>query len=157
MTGGQRFELRIHIGTHETTVAAEGGGDEDRVLRLGIGTRRTADDFLARTPPSPAALERAIAAIEDAVEQARPLTAGRRVVLTGDAVFADVARRVGTSNGHLTLEAVEQRYQEIANAAMGGVTSSGQAVEWNRQQMATVVILRELMHHLGLAEVAVGG
>lgn len=156
MTGGRHAVLHIHLGAHETTVAPNGGDDERRILTLGIGTHRTADDFLARTPTSPAALERAIAAIEDAVERARPLAAGRRVVLTGDAVFADVARRAGAGNGPLTLEAVEQRYQEIANAAMGAA-APGQAAQWDRRQTATVVILRELMHHLGLAEAAVEG
>lgn len=111
---------------------------------LAIGFRRIAREHFKREPASALEIEGAIAAIEDEIARAKP-PRGMRLV-TDDAMVREIAVDAGVSPGPAILlarEAVEQAFERSLRRAP------------DNEHMAALLILRELMHHLGIESIEV--
>ena len=127
------------------------------VILAGVGWRAIAREHLKRDPPSPLELENAIAAIEDEIARAGALPAGGSRVRTSDALVREIAAAAGLPRDVETtfaLPAVEQAFQRLAAQASRGVRSADGLAAGN-EAAAALVILRELMHHLGFPAILV--
>jgi hypothetical protein len=94
-------------------------------------------------------LENAIAAVEDELARAHASIVKASTVLTNDTTIRDIALAAGVPAGiemTLTIEAVEQMFQRLAARA---------PIPAGREFAGKLVILRELMHHLGFASIAI--
>jgi len=142
----------LHIGPRHTRVASGSGACAERSIALEIGWARTAREFFRHDPPAPAELEAAITAIEDEVARARSIVAAGSVLSSNDARLRELAHAAGLGAGEhvLRLEAVEQLYQRLAARSLGALPSADELLA-SPAGAATVLILRELMHHLGCA------
>jgi hypothetical protein len=120
----------IHIGDERTTIGN---------ASLAVGAASLARTHFRHEPPSPLELENAIAAVEDEIVKARQVESTLR---TDDARIRELARRCAATDA-LSIEAVEHAFGELAAR---GVPAEGQAA-------ATLLIRRELMHHLGVRTV----
>jgi hypothetical protein len=123
-------------------------------IPLGIEPAAVAKLF-RRYPPLEADLEKAIDVVEDAV---MPL--GRRLppnpsLVAGDAATQRLARlSMGDGAGRTaTLQAIEALFEQLASAARRGVWPGDLTLE--PLLSASLVILREFMHHAGLREIAI--
>ncbi len=112
-----------------------------------VGARSIAQRVFLHDPPTQAELEQAIDLIEDAL-----MTLGLRQAARGNLVLGDASlmARLGLrSTGEIaTRDEVETSFQGLASVALGQPQTTG-AVPLDREQAATLVILRECMHHLG--------
>jgi hypothetical protein len=127
------------------------------VLVVGAGWRTIARDYLKHDPPSPLELENAIGAIEDQIARAGALPAKGSPVRTNDALVREIAVASGLPRDAETifaLSAVEQAYQRLAAQASRGLRS-GDGLAAGNGAAAALVILRELMHHLGFPAIIV--
>ena len=122
-------------------------GEESTALAgtvLGVGFRRTAREHFKHEPPTAFELEEAIAAVEDEIARARPPRTARLV--TRDATVREIALAAGVAPGPtmvLLRDAVEQEFARSIRRPP------------DRERMAALLILRELMHHLGIESVEV--
>ena len=123
----------IHIGEERTTI---GGAS------LSVGAASLARSHFRHEPPSPLELENAIAAVEDEIAKARQVEGTLR---TDDARIRELARHCGATDA-LSIEAVEQAFGQLASR---GVPAGGEAA-------ATLLILREVMHHLNVRTIRIG-
>ena len=152
----------LHIGTDQTALATGTGEKADAVMLLAIGSRRTATDFFKHTPPVPHELETAIMVVEDEVTRARKMVAGHATLLTADPDIRDIARIARASSRQddepaaidLPVEAVERVFDLLAAVSLGRPASSA-GIPLHPEFAATLLILRELMHHLQFASVRV--
>lgn len=147
----------LHIGEEQTAVATGTTTVPDVVLVLAIGSKRTAADFFKHTPPMPGELENAIMVIEDEVTRLRQITAAASRLVTSDAAIREIALVAGgpgQSELILTLDAVERTFELLAAFALGRPASSA-GIPANAAFAATLLILREFMHHLQFASVTV--
>lgn len=148
----------LHIGTDQTAIATGTGEKADAVMLLAIGSSRTATDFFKHTPPVPHELETAIMVVEDEVTRARKMVAGHAALLTADPDIRDIARIAGASwqddRLALPVEAVERVFDLLAAVSLGRPASSA-GIPPDPEFAATLLILRELMHHLQFASVRV--
>jgi exopolyphosphatase/pppGpp-phosphohydrolase len=149
----------LHIGTDQTALATGTGDKADAVMLLAIGSRRTATDFFKHTPPVPHELETAIMVVEDEVTRARKMVAGHATLLTADPDIRDIARIARASSRQddrlaLPVEAVERVFDLLAAVSLGRPASSA-GIPLHPEFAATLLILRELMHHLQFASVRV--
>lgn len=145
----------LHIGEHETTVAT--GAGPGQVLQLAIGSQRTAAEFFLHTPPIPGEIERAIQHVEDEVSRAREMIAGHPVLVTSDASIREIAHIAGNhaaSEETLSIEDVERVFSLLAGHAQGRPASSA-GIPGSTTFAATILILREFMHHLRFASISV--
>ena len=147
----------LQIGDEQTALATGAGDRADAVLVLAIGAKRTAADFFKHTPPTPDELETAIMVVEDEVNRARKMVAGHATLLTTDATIRDIALIAGVpAQGGMVLpvEAVERVFDLLAAFSLGRPASSA-GIPADPAFAATLLILRELMHHLQFASICV--
>ena len=147
------YVLRIE---HERTVLATQAPGAPSVVLAGVGWQTIARGF-KQAPPSPLELENAIAAIEDEIARAPASPAAGARVRTKDALVREIALAAGLprdAETSLSLSAVEQAFQRLA-AQAGRRQRSGDGLPTGNESAAALVLLRELMHHLGLPAIIV--
>lgn len=147
----------LYIGEHQTTVVAGSGAESDVVLKLPVGSHKTAAEYFQHHPPTPGEIENAIAAVEDAVANARTIISdGTRLFTTDDDI-----RRIALISGVpdqpeliLTRDAMERTFERLI-AVMPGTAGSREGMPAGVTFFATLLILREFMHHLQFSSITV--
>jgi exopolyphosphatase/pppGpp-phosphohydrolase len=151
--------IRLHIGAEQTTVSVDTDGEPAEVMLLAIGQSLTAAEFFKHSPPTEAELEAAIMWVEDEVTRARALVAGHTMLTTTDAAIREIARIAGLppqAEMLLSVEAVERLFDLLAVWSLGRpALRSG--IPTDPAFAATLLILREFMHHLHFACIQVLG
>lgn len=148
--------MKLHIGASETRVVSHSGDEPGDTIVLPIGYAAQALS-LRHEPSTPLELENAIAVVEDAVMPlARNLPRQSELVGTGSAIqaIAQAAGKSGNGEARMTLDEVEHLFQQLVAISEGRPAASG-GVPSNRTFTATLLILREFMHHLGFEEIRV--
>jgi len=149
----------LQIGSESTFLLA--GTDESPalVVELSLGSKRTARRFFAHAPPTGAELERAIAWIEEELMRADRRIRGSGQVFTGAEALRDILRFAGVAaqpQASLDVETVERTFNRLAAVALGR-PSAREGVPSSASFAATLLILRELMHHLQYGRIVVLG
>ena len=137
---------RLDIGALQTEVHHAG-----EAVMLAVGWARTADDCFRHDPPTPAELEQAIELVEEEVMRARTAGPNDAVLRASGAALREVADAAGAGDT-LTLDPVEQLFQRVASESLGN-PAARRGLPAGRRFVATVLILREFMHHRGFASV----
>lgn len=147
----------LYIGDRETSVATGKGSEPEKVLLLDIGSHRTAAEFFFHTPPTPGEIENAIMRVEDEVSRAREIVAAYPTLISSDVAILEIAQIAG---GHVEstlphpIEAVEKVFALLASHSLGRLVSSA-GIPGNPAFAATLLILREFMHHLKFTSISV--
>lgn len=111
-----------------------------------IGPARIVDKAFRQGPPNAAGLESAINLVEESI-MATKLGAIPRGALVADAQILHQALGVSNAPAQLTLALVEERYQDIAMRAQR--LPSASVLDLAPLPLATLILVRECMHHLG--------
>ena len=147
----------LQIGETQTVVVAGSGTDAAQVLELAAGSSRTASDFFKHHPPSPLELENAIMVVEDEVTRARGLVRSSAALYSMDDAVLEMARLAGCPDGlrlALSLAQVELLFDQLAARSEGRLASQV-AIPDDPRFAASLLILREFMHHLNFEKVTV--
>lgn len=139
----------LHIGEQETVVATGTGSEPEKVLLLDVGSYRTGAEFFFHTPPTPGEIENAIMRVEDEVTRAREMVAACPVLISSDMSIREIAQIAGSRAGSspLPIEAVERVFALLVSHSQGRPASSA-GIPGDPAFSATLLILREFMHHL---------
>ena len=147
----------LHIGAERTAVATGCQSQPEATLVLGIGSSKTARDYFKHRPPTPVELENAIVGVEDEVARARTMTAKRSTLLTTDVAMREIALIAGVPDGAempLALDAMERIFGRLVALTLGK-PALGQGIPTDPQFAATLLILREFMHHMQFSSITV--
>jgi hypothetical protein len=147
----------LHVGDEGTGVVTGNDAAPEAVLMLEIGSRRVAREHFRHLSPTEGELEHAIATIEDEVARVGPMLRNRSMLFTTDEVFRQIATTAGVPAGAsmiLRLELVEQTFGRFVSEALGQSPRSN-GLRLDRETAATLLILREFMHHLQFGSVNV--
>ena len=145
----------LHIGKDRTCLASGTGVEPEQILMLEMGSNRTSSEFFKHNPPSPLEIENAIMVVEDEVTRAREVAVGRASLYSTDELLHDMARMAGCPDElavTLRLEQVEKLFDQLA-ARSEGRPSSQVDLPDDPEFSATLLILREFMHHLNFDEI----
>lgn len=145
----------LHIGTEQTVLVTGSNLEPEALLTLGIGSRKTANEYFKHVPPTAAEIENAIAAVENEVVRAG-LVDGSALVTT-DATIREIALLSGVAAGAelgLGLEAMERTFERLAAVTLGR-PASREELPTGAAFAATLLILREVMHHLRFSSITV--
>lgn len=138
--------LALDIGVHETMITAATG--VSWTLPVGTGSLWP----LSGNGPSALAVENGIQTVEDAIERvAAQVPCGARMVLSARSL-APLQRGgaiAALAQGSIGLEDIEREYQLLAARAVGAPSARGTGFD-DAAGDAVLLILRELMHHLGV-------
>ncbi|TFZ07737.1 hypothetical protein [Ramlibacter humi] len=134
---------RLVLGDHATQAG-------DLVLRVGVAEVAA---LFRRDPPTAGQIEAGIDVVEEAIGAPAAKFAGATLQGEG-AQLAAIARAAGVdaSREPLTADAVERVFTRLAMAA-GGSLPSADALPPGPDFAATLLLLRELMHHLQIGAV----
>jgi exopolyphosphatase/pppGpp-phosphohydrolase len=149
------LRMHLHIGAQQTVVSMHSvQGDATSAsptsLVLDLGFDQIANLHFKRDIPTPLEMERAIDTVEDQVVLARTVVAPGTWLASSDANLQEVA---AATHGHsalpsvITLEEVEHTFNRLAAVSLGR-PASGEGLPPGKQFAATLLILREFMHHL---------
>lgn len=147
----------LHIGPQQTGVAVGHGHASESMLTLTLGSQKTAREYFKHTPPSPLELENAIATVEDEVTRARSLMPSGARLVTTDTALREIAILSGVASSavmRLPLDAMERTFDRLAQVSLGRPASLDALPDGNAFA-ATLLILREFMHHLQFADITV--
>jgi exopolyphosphatase/pppGpp-phosphohydrolase len=145
----------LHIGDAQTTLCFEIDGAASTTLTLALGAQTTARTHFRHNPPSALEMENAIAAVEDLVMPLHRQLPPGLALHTHDAAVRTIARLSGVPEGarmELSIDALEDCFNELAAWVQGRPASQGRLPQ-DHPFAATLLILRELMHHLGFASI----
>lgn len=141
----------LHIGDERLVVLSGPGEQAATEQRLDIGVLQIARDYFHHDPPTAREIERAIDVIEDEIMRLGPRAgAGTTLWSMSDTLQAWSA----VSGATMAIETVEQWFQRLAAAALGQ-PGAMQGLPAGREAAATLLILREFMHHLGYPAITV--
>lgn len=147
----------LHIGDMQTTVTSSHGNQPQRLIVLDIGAQRTAAAYFRHTPPTAIEMENAIMAVEDEVTRASKMVDGSSALLTTDAAIREIALLSGVPQLPvmiLSLEAMERTFDRLAAVTLGRPVSQA-GIPATPAFAATLLILREFMHHLQFAAITI--
>lgn len=144
----------LHIGREETQVTIDG-----ELQCLTLGSELTSMGYFRHQPPTPAEMETAIRVVEDEVVRLRHDITPRACLYSEDNNIRAIARLSGIAEDeamHLSLEAVERTFDRLA-LVIDGSSASFENIPDGNDFAATLLILREFMHHLQFKEIVVKG
>jgi hypothetical protein len=138
---------RLDIGARHTE--AHTG---DVAAQLALGWLITPQACFFHDPPTPAELERAIDVVEEEVMRTHRAGPSEPLLRASGDALREVAKAAGGAD-RLALDTVEQLFQRIASVSLGD-PSAGRGLPSGARFVATLLILREFMHHGGFTAVA---
>ncbi len=149
----------LHMGVGESALVWGTDGGEPVVARMAVGTHELGRGPFRHDPPTALELENAIAAIEDAVMPlALRVPRASALVAAGGAIreMASAAGRAGAGAGDIVLavDDVEHLFDQLA-AVVQGRPAASSGVPAGASYAATLLIVRETMHHLGFASITI--
>jgi exopolyphosphatase/pppGpp-phosphohydrolase len=137
----------LHVGDEHAVVLCGPGDKPVAVLQLNLGWARIARDYFHHDPPTAHEIERAIDFAEDEIMRlGKPADVATTLWSTSPAVQAWSA----VAGPRMPIETVEQWFQRLASVALGQ-PGAMQGLPPGREAAATLLVLREFMHHRGHA------
>jgi len=149
--------IYLHIGVDHTTVRKSLAGVPAGFMVLAIGSGTTAAEYFKHAPPTPLEMESAIQTVEEEVTRARVLTSPDCALLSHDGCIRELAMRSGVAASpsmRLSVDAVERQFDLLAALAQGRPAASA-GIPADSGFAATLLILREFMHHLQFSAITV--
>jgi exopolyphosphatase/pppGpp-phosphohydrolase len=141
----------LHIDEEQTLVVIGHGMRIEDVIELPLGAMSTSRAHFQRYPPTPAEIENAIQVVEDTLMPVRAKIPQGAELASADAAVELVAR-LASAGTPLPIEAMEEVFNRLADAIMGSPASMAQIPE-DPGFAASLLILREFMHHMQFAAI----
>lgn len=146
----------LHIGAEQTGVVVGHESEPHALLTLEIGSHKTARDYFRHTPPSPLEMENAIVTVEDEVARARALIPPESRLHSTDPALREIALLCGVDEAaqmQLSIEAMERIFDRLTSVVLGR-PSAHEGLPTANTFAATLLILREFMHHMQFSRIA---
>lgn len=145
--------------TARYTIAASGCEEmPDQVQMFSIGAEKTAEEYFKHTPPTPAEMENAIMAVEEEVMPMKKLFPSDSRLFTFDARIQEIASYAEgvelAAETTLLRSKMEDVFSRLA-AIITGRPASMDTLPSDLPFAATLLILREFMHHLGFVDIVI--
>lgn len=147
--------IALHIGERQTSVTLAADAQAGEMLTLPLGFASIAAAFFRHDPPSEAEMENAIQAVEDVVMPLHRRIDPASALRSADPALREIALLAGVAPAPdmaLGVDAMERVFDRLA-AVVTGSTAARQGIPAGREFAATLLILREFMHHLKFASI----
>jgi len=149
--------IRLHIDQEQTVITLMGADAAERILVLSLGAQRIAQDYFHHTPPTPDEIETAIMVVEDEISRIRHDIPAGSQLFSDDPQLLNIALLAGVAPGEsaeLSLAATERMFDRLARV-INGRPAHVEGLPDEGSFAATLLILREFMHHLAFEKIVV--
>jgi len=141
----------LHMGDEEFVVQGGQHGRPDVEQRLDLGVSRIAREFFRHDPPTAHEIEQAIDFVEDQIMRLGPQQGAGTMLCSASPALQPWAAVSGPT---MAVETVEQWFGRLALAAQGRA-SALDGLPPGPGAAATLLVLREFMHHRGHPSITV--
>jgi exopolyphosphatase/pppGpp-phosphohydrolase len=143
----------LHIAPEHTLLALRTKAEEpDAVWKFAVGTEKIANEFFKHNPPTPGEVENAIVTVEDEVMQVSKLIQDGTHLFSSDAaveeIYAQLDAYQQSSDRRLYRHDLEVIFGRLS-AIISGRPASSDTLPQTATFAAALLILREVMFHLG--------
>lgn len=149
----------LHIGSEETLITIRNTDGEEKTLPLTLGSQLTSVGYFRHSPPTPDEMETAIMVVEDEISRIRhDIPPGARLFSSDNDIRA-LARIAGVAENEvmtLSVDAVERTFDRLA-LVINGRPAHFEGLPDGNDFAATLLILREFMHHLQFTDIVLKG
>ncbi|MDP4269992.1 MAG: hypothetical protein Q8909_07675 [Bacteroidota bacterium] len=156
-TGNTPITL-LHIADEYTILVTGSDIAVESTWLLNIGSQLTSRSYFKHNSPTPDEVENAIQVVEDEIMSIRKLITESSRLFTSDPEIGEIARltKSATSDsGDLLLrEDMEHLFNRLA-AIITGRPTSQDILPTTNTFAATLLILREVMHHIGFEDIVI--
>jgi exopolyphosphatase/pppGpp-phosphohydrolase len=147
----------LHIAPDYTLLAlGTKAAEPDTVWQFDIGFEKTATQFFKHNPPTPGEVENAIVTVEDEVMQVSKLIQDGTHLFSSDAaveeIYAQLDAYQQSSDRRLYRHDLEVIFGRLS-AIISGRPASTDTLPQTTTFVAALLILREVMFHLGFKEI----
>jgi exopolyphosphatase/pppGpp-phosphohydrolase len=152
-----RQRTSLHIGEVQTVIATGSPTIGNARLVMPLGAIQIGRRHFKHETPTALEIEHAIEVIEDELFRIRESVASDSTLYTADEAIRQIAGVAGIDDqGELVLrrDLVEQTFDRLAALAMGRPITQD-VIPTNPEFAATLLILREFMHHLQFSSITV--
>ncbi len=149
--------IRLHIGREETVITPMGANAVEWSLVVDLGTQRIARDYFHHVPPTPDEMETAIMVVEDEIARIRHDIPAGSQPFSDDPQLLNIALLAGVTPGEslsLSLVATERLFDRLARV-INGRPARFEGLPEEGEFAATLLILREFMHHLAFEKIVI--
>jgi len=130
----------------------------EKIWTFDIGKVKTARDFFKLFPPTPGEIENAIQVVEDEVMPLHKLLIPGSGLYSTDTSIKEIAEYAMSEDNKdeliLTRDSMERVFSRLA-AIITGLPSSQDVLPASNEFASTLLILREVMHHLSFVEIVI--
>lgn len=147
----------ICIGPKQTHLVCGKGVMAEATISLDIGSQKTSTDHFKHHPPTPGEMENAIMSVEDEIAQAPAALLAGSNLFTTDTAIREIARVAGLEDQptmHFRIAEVESTFDRLVSILLGRPAAT-EGLPDNPEFGATLLILREFMHHLRFASITI--
>lgn len=149
----------LHIDNAYTFIAQGVKADKpDNLWVFDIGTVKTSQDFFKHVPPTPGEVEYAIMEVEDEVMPLHKLLVPNSILYTFDSAVREAAVLgvvTETAEGIILARSeMEYVFNRLA-AIISGRPASQDVLPADNSFASSLLILREVMHHLAFKEITI--
>lgn len=147
----------LHIGADATTVAVGDGAAPAASRTLAMGARRTAREYFRQSPPGRLEFEIAIEPVEDEITMVVGMLPPASTLYSTDLALRHIALLAGVAESaamRLELDAMERVFSRLA-AVIQGTPAAREGIPEDNAFAATLLILREFMHHLRFSSIVI--
>ncbi len=149
----------LHIADEYSFIAQGTNADTpDNVWLFEIGTEKTAREFFIHNPPTAGEVENAIQVVEDEVMSLHKLLTVDSNLYTLDVHILEIARvsafEESEQGSILSIQDMEHAFTRLA-AIISGRPASQDILPTTNAFAATLLILREVMHHLRFRNITI--
>jgi exopolyphosphatase/pppGpp-phosphohydrolase len=149
----------LHIDDQYSFMAQGTGADKpDNLWVFGIGAGKTATSYFYHNPPTPGEVENAIMVVEDEVMPLHKLLIPNSQLYSLDETVREIALLAAFKDSDqgmiLTRTDMELVFNRLA-AIITGRPASSDVLPADNSFASTLLILREVMHHLGFMEITI--
>lgn len=127
-----------------------------RQFTLKAGYKRISDTFFKQNIPTEAEIDSAINFIEDDLMSDRELLGRKGYLFTSGKKLVGIFHKNGLNEHTYSRQNVESLFAQYARVMMGAPSSELNA-EITREDVAILLVLREVMHHLDFEELRISG
>lgn len=149
----------LHI-TDEYTIITTGGLPEEpkSTWIFPFGSKKTAEEFFKHNPPTPEEIEHAINLIEEEISSVGKFLPEKSPLYTLSPIIETIALQTKTTEWGeqriLTIENMEDVFSRLA-LIISGRPASLDTLPANSSFASSLLILREIMHHLNFEKINV--
>lgn len=149
-----RLDCLVGIESRSLTFQFQKNGQKDHLITLDFGYSEISDKYFKHDIPNDAEIEYAINFIEDQLMSKKELLGPKGGMLISDETLIGILRKNQLTGSQFQQQDIESLFSQYARVIMGAPASE-LGTEIKTEDVAIILILREVVHHMDFKQIRI--